>query len=440
MNMNRLLARSRVAIAIGLAAAALALPAHAAPRAVEVDRIVAVVNNEVITSQQLRARIEQAKRQLGRQGVELPPDEVLARQLLERLIVERAQVQLAGESGMRVDDATLERAIERIAQNNKLSIEQLRAALEQDGVGWSRFRDEIRTEILLTRLREREVDNRIVVTDAEIDNFIANNPDAFSGQEFAVAHILLRTPEGASPEQIEAVARRAEQVMMRLRSGEDFARVAAEVSDAPDGLSGGNLGWRPLDRLPALFADVARNMRPGETSPVLRSAAGLHIVRLVDVRGGGADAVQQLEQTRARHILIKTSEVLSDADAEARLLALRERVINGADFGELAKASSADLSAGRGGDLGWLSPGDTVPEFERAMDALQAGEVSMPVRSPFGWHLIQVVERRVQDVTEERKRNAARMALRERKAEQSYEDWLRQLRDSTYVDYRLERE
>ena len=280
----------------------------------------------------------------------------------------------------------------------------------------------------------------MVVTDAEIDNFIANNPDAFSGQEFAVAHILLRTPEGATPQQIEAVARRAEQVMTRLRSGEDFARVAAEVSDAPDGLSGGALGWRPLDRLPGLFADAVRRMQPGETSPILRSAAGLHIVRLVERRGGGAEAVQQLEQTRARHILIKTSEVLSDTDAEARLLAIRERVVNGADFGELAKASSADLSAAKGGDLGWLNPGDTVPEFERAMNALQAGEVSPPVRSPFGWHLIQVMGRRVQDVTDERKRSAARQALRERKAEQAYEDWVRQLRDSTYVDYRLERE
>ena len=438
--MTRLFLRTRVALAIGLAAATIALPVHAAPRAVEVDRIVAVVNSEVITALQLRARIEQAKRQLTRQGVELPPDNVLERQLLERLIVERAQVQLAQETSLRVDDATLERAIERIAGNNKLSVEQLREALEKDGVAWNRFRDEIRTEILLTRLREREVDSRVVVTDAEIDNFIANNPDAFSGQEFAVAHILLRTPEGATPQQIEAVARRAEQVMTRLRSGEDFARVAAEVSDAPDGLSGGALGWRPLDRLPGLFADAVRRMQPGETSPILRCAAGLHIVRLVERRGGGAEAVQQLEQTRARHILIKTSEVLSDTDAEARLRAIRERVVNGADFGELAKASSADLSAAKGGDLGWLNPGDTVPEFERAMNALQAGEVSPPVRSPFGWHLIQVMERRVQDVTDERKRSAARQALRERKAEQAYEDWVRQLRDSTYVDYRLERE
>ncbi len=438
--MNRFLSRTRLALAVGLSSVVLGLPVHAAPRAVEVDRIVAVVNNEVITAVQLRGRIAQAERQLRRQGAEMPPAEVLERQLLERLIVERAQLQLAQETSLRVDDATLERAIERIAANNRLSLDQLRAALEQDGVSWARFRDEIRTEILLTRLREREVDSKIVVTDAEIDNFLANNPDAFSGQEFAVAHILLRAPEGATPQQIEALRTKAEGVMARLRSGEDFGRVAAEVSDAPDGLSGGSLGWRPLDRLPALFVDAVRKMRPGETSPLLRSAAGLHIVRLVDKRGGDAGAVQQLEQTRARHILIKTSEVLSDADAEARLLGLRERVVNGADFGELAKASSADLSAAKGGDLGWVNPGDTVPEFERAMNALKPGEVSQPVRSPFGWHLIQVMERRLQDVTDERKRNAARAALRERKADEAYEDWLRQLRDSAYVDYRLERE
>ncbi len=438
--MIRILSRTRLSLAIGLSCVTLALPLQAATRAVPVDRIVAVVNSEVITAQQLRARVEQAERQLRRQGVQLPPADVLERQLLERLIVENAQLQLARETSLRVDDATLTRAIERIASNNRLGVDELRATLERDGVSWSRFRDEIRTEILLTRLREREIDSRIVVTDAEIDNFLANNPDAFSGEEFEVAHILLRAPEGATPAQIDALRARAESVLARLRSGEDFARVAAEVSDAPDGISGGSLGWRSRDRLPALFADAVRDMRPGDTSPLLRSAAGLHIVRLVDKRGGGAAAAQQLEQTRARHILVKTSEVLSDADAEARLLGLRERVVNGADFGELAKANSADLSAAKGGDLGWLNPGDTVPEFQRAMDALNPGEISPPVRSPFGWHLIQVQQRRVQDVTDERKRTAARTALRERKAEEAYEDWLRQLRDSTYVDYRLDRE
>lgn len=449
--MKPLLSLIRCGIAVSLSGLALGVHAQSAAeappasrpapvRAQEVDRIVAVVNNEVITSQQLRARVAQVERQLARQGVELPPREVLERQLLERLIDERVQIQLAQETSLHVDDATLERAIDRIMANNKLSPEQLRQTLADDGISWNRFRDEIRSEILLSRLREREVDSRVVVTDAEIDNFIANNPDAFSGEEYQVEHILLRAPEGASPEQIEALRARAEQVLARLRAGEDFARLAAEVSDAPDGLSGGNLGWRPLDRLPAVFADAVRRMTPGAVSPPLRSAAGVHLVRLADRRGGAAAAMQHMEQTHARHILIKTSEVLSDADAEARLMAIRERVLNGADFGELAKASSADLSAAKGGDIGWVDEGDTVPEFERAMNALQPGEISMPVKSPFGWHLIEVLERRTQDVTDERKRAAARAALRERKADEAYEDWLRQLRDSAYVNLRLERE
>ncbi|MFC5772247.1 peptidylprolyl isomerase [Thauera sinica] len=438
--MNRLFSRSRLVLAIGLSCAVLASPAGAATRPVDVDRIVAVVNNEVITQQELRSRIDQTVRQLKRQNVELPPDDVLERQLLERLIVERAQLQLARETSLRVDDATLERAIARIAESNKLGIDQLRAALERDGVSWNQFRGQIRTEILLTRLREREVDNKIVVTDAEVDNFLASNPDAFSNQEYLLSHILIGAPERPTPEQIERLRGRAEAVMARLRGGEDFGRVAAEASDAPDAINGGSLGWRRLDRVPALFADAARDLKPGETSQPMRSAAGIHIVKLMDRRGGDVAAAQTLEQTRARHILIKTSEVLSDAEAEARLQGLRERIVNGADFGELAKASSADLSAAKGGDLGWVNPGDTVPEFERAMNALKPGEVSPPVHSPFGWHLIQVLERRMQDVTDERKRSFARAALRERKAEQAYEDWVRQLRDSTYVDNRLGRE
>lgn len=441
MLMNRLLSRPRSLLAAIAMSAAFSLSAQAAVQSVEVDRIIAVVNNEVITALQLRERVDQMTRQLQRQGTQLPPADVLERQLLERLIVERAQLQLARETSLRIDDATLERAIGRIAENNKMSPDQLRAALDRDGISWSRFRNEIRTEILLTRLREREVEAKIVVTDAEVDNFLTANPDAFSGEEFQVAHILLRAPEGATPEQINRLRQRAESVMARLSAGEDFARVAADSSDAPDGISGGNLGWRSRDRLPALFADAVRNMSPGEVSPPMRSAAGVHLVKLVAKRGGGAAAAQKLEQTRARHILIKTSEVLSDAEAETRLRGLRERVVTGgADFGELAKANSADLSAAKGGDLGWVNPGDTVPEFERAMNALKPGEVSAPVRSPFGWHLIQVMERRQQDVTDERKRTAARNILRERKADEAYEDWLRQLRDSTYVEYRLERE
>ena len=414
--------------------------ASPAVRPVEVDRIVAIVNNEVITTLELRERVQQAVHQLTRQGTPLPPAEVLEKQLLERLVLERAQIQFARETSLQVDDATLDRAIARIAENNRMSRAELRAALEKDGIRWDRFRNEIRTEILLTRLREREVDSRVVVTDAEVDNFLASNPDALSGEEFLVAHILMRVPEGATPQQLADLSARAENVAARLRSGDDFARLAAAASDAPDAMNGGELGWRSRDRLPALFAEAIRDLRPGDISPIMRSAAGLHIVKLIDKRGSGADEPQQLEQTRARHILVRTSEILSDAEAESRLIALRERIVNGADFGELAKANSADLSAAKGGDLGWLSPGDTVPEFERAMNALQPGEVSPPVRSPFGWHLIKVDARRVQDVSDERKRNAARNALRERKSDEAFEDWLRQLRDRTYVEYRTEKD
>lgn len=436
--MNRLI--SRLALALLACTAGMASSLQAAPRAVEVDRIIAVVNNEVITALQLRESLDQAVRRLERQGTELPPREVLERQMLERLILERAQLQLARESAIRVDETMLERAIARIAENNGMTVDGLRDTLTRDGIPWSRFRDEIRTELLLTRLREREVDSRIVVTEAEVDNFIATNPDAFSGREYRLAHILLRAPEGASPEQIDALIARANDVMRRLGGGEDFAAVAASVSDAPDAMNGGELGWRSRDRLPAIFAEAVDALRPGQIAPVMRSAAGLHVLKLLDVRGGDAGA-DSVEQTRVSHILIRTSEVLSDAEAESRLNGLRERVIHGkADFAELAKAHSADLSAAKGGELGWVYPGDTVPEFERAMDALAPGQVSEPVRSPFGWHLIKVHERRVQDVSEERKRAMARAALRQRKSEDAFEDWVRQLRDSTYVEYRLDQE
>lgn len=409
------------------------------PPVVAADRIVAVVNSEAVTNLELQDRVGQAVRQLQRQGTPLPSRDILERQVLERLILERAQVQLARESSLRVDDATLERAINRIADSNKLSQADFRAALERDGIQWTAFRENIRNEILMARLREREVDSRVVVTDAEVDNFLANNPEGLSGEEYNLAHILLRAPEGASPEQIAKLRSRADEILARIRSGDDFSRLAASYSDAPDSTNGGLIGWRSPNRLPGLFADTVRNLRPGEVSPVLRSAAGLHIVKLLERRGGAQDGALQVQQTHARHILIKTSEVVTDAEAERRLVGLRERVANGgADFGELAKVHSADLSAAKGGDLGWLNPGDTVPEFERTMDGLKPGEVSKPIQSPFGWHLIQVLERRTQDVSTERKRTAARTALRERKSEEAYDDWLRQLRDRTFVEYRLE--
>ncbi|MDR0717857.1 MAG: peptidylprolyl isomerase [Azoarcus sp.] len=425
-------------ILTAIVAAALSLPAAAA--AVEVDRIVAIVNSEAITSLQLRDRRDRVLFNLKKQDMQLPPEDVFERQVLEQLIMERAQLQLARSSSLQVDEAMLERAIGLIADNNRIPLDKMRRALAEEGVTWEKFREDVRTELTLNRLREREVDNKVTVSDAEIANFLRNHPDALSGAEYRVAHILLRIPEGADARQLEALRQRAEKVLARLRAGEDFASVAADSSDASDSIRGGEIGWRDRDHLPGLYADAMGRLKPGEMSPPLRSASGLHIVKLLEKREGDALGAQEIEQTHARHILLKTSEVLSDADAKARLLSLRERIADGADFAELAKTSSADLSAARGGDLGWVNPGDTVPEFEKAMNALALNEVSAPVHTPFGWHLIQVLERRTQDMSEERRRNAARAILRQRKAEEAYEDWLRQLRDSTYVEYRLESE
>ncbi|MDR1424515.1 MAG: peptidylprolyl isomerase [Azoarcus sp.] len=413
--------------------------AWARPAAAVVDRIVAIVNSEAVTSSQLRDRVARVRGNLQKQGVELPPVDVLERQILEQLIVERAQLQLARDSTLRIDDAMVERALGLIAGNNRMNVEQLRASVAKDGVSWEKFREEVRTELTLTRLRESQVDDKVTVSNAEIDNFLRNHPDAISGVEYRVAHILLRIPERATDGQLEAVRVRAEGVYNRLRNGEDFAKAAVDSSDSPDNVRGGEIGWRDRERLPGLYAEVVSKLQPGEISQPLRSAAGVHIVKLIDKREGAEDA-KAVEQTHARHILIKTTDVLTDADAMARLDGLRERIEHGGDFAELAKASSSDLSAVRGGDLGWLNPGDTVPEFEKAMNALKPNEVSAPVRSPFGWHLIQVLERRTQDMSEERRRNAARAILRQRKIEDAYEDWLRQLRDSTYVEYRLELE
>ncbi|MBL8502330.1 MAG: peptidylprolyl isomerase [Rhodocyclaceae bacterium] len=404
-------------------------------RVIEADRIIAVVNEEVITLHELRSRMAQVERQLRQQGTQLPPRDVLEKHILERLIVDRVQVQLAKETGLRIDDAQLDQALARIAEGNRMGLAEFRANLEQDGIPWMKFREEIRNEMTIGRLREREVDSKILVSEGEIDNFLEAG-GAMGSEEFNLAHILLRVPEQARTEQLVRLQARAEDILAQLRRGADFAQLAASNSDAPDGLSGGLMGWRPLDRLPSLFAEEVPKLKPGEVSAVLRSPAGFHILKLLERRGGAIKA-QPVEQTRARHILIKTSELVPEAEARRKLVTLKERLSHGADFAELARLHSNDLSAAKGGDLGWLNPGDTVPDFERAMNSLKPGQVGEPVQSPFGWHLIQVLERRM-DVSKERVRQTARMALRERKADEAYQDWLRQMRDRAYVEYRLE--
>lgn len=412
-----------------------AIAAGAAPR--EIDRIVAVVNTSVITEYELKNRVEQVARQLAGQKIALPPRGVLEKQLLERMITERALLQIAEDTNIRFDGAPLDRAIARIAQQNGLSPDAFRKALEAEGSNFAAFREQIRSEMTIARLKEREVDNKVVVTEAEIDNYLANpSLDANQQDEFNIAHILILAPEGASPEKLAELRGKAEKAQAELQAGANFNQVSAAYSDAQNALQGGGLGWRSEGQLPSLFADVVKTLKPGESSAVIQSPNGFHLVKLLDKRGKNVQLV--VKQTHARHILVKTNEVVSDDDARNRLRLLKERIENGADFAELAKLHSDDLSANRGGDLNWLNPGDTVPEFERVMDALKPGEVSEPVRSPFGWHLIQVQERRDQDVTQERKRLEARKALRERKAEEAFEDWVRQARDRAYVEYRLE--
>lgn len=402
-----------------------------------IDRIVAVINDEVITRNDLNERVKRAESQLQRQGTAAPPRADLEKQILERMITDRAVVQFAKENGMRIDDVELDRAVDRIAQENQMIREQLRLALEKDGVPFNKFREDIRTEILLARLREREVNDRIVVTDSEIDQLIAASKQGpGSNDEFNVSHILVRVPENASPEQIQARQARANEALTQLKAGANFAQVAASFSEAPDALQGGNMGWREMARLPALFADAVRGIKVGDLSSVLRSPAGFHIVKLVEQRGGQKTVMVQ--QTRARHILIKVSEVVSEAEGRNRMRILKERLDNKGDFTQLARSNSEDTSASKGGELGWISPGDTVPEFERAMDALKPGDVSEPVRSPFGWHLIQVQERRDSDMTVERQRLAARQTLRERKGEEAFQEWIRRTRDVAYVEIRLD--
>lgn len=416
----------------------LAAPTWAQRSRIElVDRIVVVVNNDVITQYEFNERLRVVKAQLEQQGIKLPPREVLDKQLLERVVNEKVQLQFAAETGIRVDDNMLDKAIGRIAEGNNMSLDVFRQALEKDGVTFARFREQIRNEIILSRVKEREADNRVTVTDGEVEHFFATQAATQSSDtEFNVGHILIQVPEQASPEQIQSRKIRAEQALAELKKGGNFAQVSASFSDAPNALQGGELGWRSASRLPQLFSDALNALQPGQVTALLRSPNGFHLLKLIDKRG--RDVPMIVTQTHARHILVKTSELTSEAEAKRRLIELKERLDNGANFVELARLQSEDSSASKGGDLGWLSPGDTVPEFERAMDKLAVNALSEPILSPFGWHLIQVVERRREDVTNEKQKLKARLEIRERKADEAYQEFVRQLRDRAYVEYRTD--
>ena len=433
-------------------AVAAAAPAKQRVKPELADAIVVVVNDDVITRNELAQRMAFVERNMKAQGVALPPAAEFRKQVLDRMIIDRAQLQVAKEDGLRVDDLMLDRYLARIAENNKMNMQQFRDQIEHDGTPFGRFRESIRDEILMQRVREREVEGRLQITESEVDNYIAaqNGTGAAAPQEMQLAHILVGIPENATAEQINARRNKAEDLLRQLKSGGDFAKIAATYSDAADALQGGDLGWRNQDRLPQLFLDAVGQLKEGEVSGIVKSANGFHIVKLVGkravsmVRAGGpggagaaAPAAPTVLQTHARHILIKVNQVVTATEANRKLLELRERLINkAATFEDLAKLYSNDLSASKGGDIGWIYPGDTAPEFEKAMDALQPGEISQPVQTQFGYHLIQVVERKSDDVSKERQRLLARAAIRERKLDEATQDWLRTLRDRAYVEFR----
>lgn len=403
----------------------------------KIDRIVAVVDQVVITENELIDRIQTVRSQLEKQGGNVPPMDVLQKQILERLINDRLLLQYAAQTGIRVDDTQLDKTVERIAEQNKLSVPEFRTALEQEGISYRKFREDIRNEIVIARLREREVENRVNVTEAEIDNYLTTQSARGDVQdEFEIGHILIRTPEDGSPEELQKLKEKAEQALQALQEGTNFAEVSARYSDAPNALEGGSLGWKTSSQIPDLFNEALKGMQPGEVSPILRSPNGFHILKLTDRRGSTSPLV--VEQTRLRHILIKLNEIVSESDALQKMTMIKERLDHGGDFAELARQYSEDASANSGGDLGWVNPGDTVPQFEQAMNLLASGEISEPVRTPFGYHIIQVQERRKQDMTQEAARFKARQEIRTRKAEEAYDDWVRELRDRAYVELHLE--
>ena len=402
-----------------------------------VDRIVAVVEDDVVLSSELDERIRTVKGQLTEQGTPLPPDTVLEKQVLDRLVLTKLQIQMAKKTGIRVDDESLNQTISKIAAENQLTLAQFREVLEKDGYKYDDFREDIRNEILVSRLKQRQVDNRVFISDREIDDFLANmEHQGGLEKEYLISHVLIALPDSPSAEDIQQTQQLAEKVQKELQAGGDIAAIAATYSDGDQSLEGGDLGWRKYSQVPSLFTDFIATMNKGDISELIRSPNGYHIIKLMDVRDGEALSVSQ---THARHILIKTSEIATEEQVIERLHALRQRIENGDDYAELARGNSEDLvSAADGGDLGWTSPGDMVPEFDNEMKALAPNQLSQPFETQFGWHIVQVLERREYNSTDDIRRTRAREVLRQRKMDEAQETWLQQMRDEAYVEYRLE--
>ncbi len=404
---------------------------------VPLDRIVAVVNDDVIMQSELETKIRTIRGQIQQQGGQLPPASILERQVLDNLVQNRIQLQIAEKTGVKVNDEMLNRTISNIAAENKVSLTQFREILEKDGYNYEQFREDIRNEITLSQLRRRQVENRVVVTEKEIDNFLANQEIQGSAQtEVLISHILLALPSTATADEVAQVKQVAERVREELLAGADFAKTANTVSDGGNAENGGDLGWRKLEDVPSLFADYIPDMKKGDISEIIQSTSGFHIIKIADIRSDDKHVVQQ---THARHILIKQDELMSNAQAREKAEQLKIRIENGDDFALLAKGNSDDPgSAIKGGDLGWTTPGSLVPEFQKMMDSMEPGKVSKPFRTDYGWHILEVLERRNFDNSESVKRGKARAAIRNKKLEEAMQNWTRQLRDEAYVEYRLD--
>ncbi|MGF1547512.1 MAG: peptidylprolyl isomerase [Thiotrichales bacterium] len=430
MNLIRLKSWA-VAIALALIAS------HAAAEVRWLDRIVAVAGQDVVTETELRASLNQIVRELRARNTTPPSDAVLVKQVLDRIILDKLQQQRADALGIRIDDITLDRAVQNIAGENNMTVSQFRESLERDGIPFQSFRDKVRTELATAQLQRREVDNRVTVSEQEITDLIAKqNLGTGSTQEYRVSHILIAVPEAANPAQIEAAQQQATEVRRRAAAGEDFGQLAVAHSKSQQALQGGDLGWRAADQLPTIFADQILQLAPQGVSEVIRSGSGFHIVKLMDKRGGQSGP--QITQTRARHILLKTTEVRDVATARQQLQDYKRRVQAGEDFSALARRFSEDTgSAVEGGELGWNAVGAFVPEFEETLARLRPGEIAEPIQTRFGWHLIQLMERRQTQVADDTLRSRARELISRQKREEELELWLRRLRDESFVEYRI---
>jgi len=426
-----------LAVLTALAApAAWAQTRELATRGELLDRVVAIVNDGVVLNSDLDAQIQAVTERLQQQKLELPPQNVLRQQVLERLVLQELQMQRANRVGVKVTDEMVNQALQDVAKRNNISLSQLPEALAQQGVDYPTYRDEIRREITLSLLRQRDVFQHISVTPREIDQFLDKQARTPSERnEYNVSHILIAVGQEASPAQQDAAGRRAQQVYERAKAGEDFAKLAVAYSNSQTALEGGALGWRKGGELPTFLADTIAKMKPGEISEPLRTPTGYHIIRLNEVRGETHKAME--DQVHTRHILMKTNELADDATVRGKLVALRERILKGEDFAGIAQTSSEDPgSASEGGNLGWAGPGTFTPEFEKAIAGLQDNEISGPFKTQFGWHIVQMLGHRRYDNTDDLKRRQAVEAIRASKADEETELWLRRMRDEAYVEYK----